>query len=169
MTPTRDGVSALTGEGAELEVPENVQADLRKRADQEGVPVSASASVRFSHDLVTRETDSRVNVPKRDVASRAAAIAAAAKADPWEEGGALSGALNPRYAKIRDVLQEQQQQSKVARRRNRAGARELQARGVVERGKKVCVDRPKCAILYKRRLELPPFESRFLWGRRAAA
>ena len=70
MTPTRDGVSALTGEGAELEVPENVQADLRKRAEQEGGPVSASASVRFSHDLVTRETDSRVNVPKRDVASR---------------------------------------------------------------------------------------------------
>ena len=45
-----------------------------------------------------------------------AAIAAAAKADPWEEGGALSGALNPRYAKIRDGMQEQQQ-SKVARRR----------------------------------------------------
>ena len=110
-------MSALTGEGAELEVPENVQADLRKRAEQEGGPVSASASVRFSHDLVTRETDSRVNVPKRDVASRATAIAAAAKADPWEEGGALSGALNPRYAKIRDVLQEKQQQSRVARRR----------------------------------------------------
>ena len=117
VTPTRDGVSALTGEGAELEVPENVQADLRKRAEQEGGPVSASASVRFSHDLVTRETDSRVNVPKRDVASRATAIAAAAKADPWEEGGALSGALNPQYAKIRDVLQEKQQQSRVARRR----------------------------------------------------
>ena len=46
-----------------------------------------------------------------------AAIAAAAKADPWEEGGALSGALNPRYAKIRDGMQEKQQQSKVARRR----------------------------------------------------
>ena len=84
-------MSALTGEGAELEVPENVQADLRKRAEQEGGPVSASASVRFSHDLVTRETDSRVNVPKRDVASRATAIAAAAKADPWEEGGGAVG------------------------------------------------------------------------------
>ena len=83
-------MSALTGEGAELEVPENVQADLRKRAEQEGGPVSASASVRFSHDLVTRKTDSRVDVPKRDVASRATAIAAAAKADPWEEDGALS-------------------------------------------------------------------------------
>ena len=33
---------------------------------------------------------------------------------PWEEGGALSGALNPRYAKIRDVLQEKHQQSRVA-------------------------------------------------------
>ena len=35
----------------------------------------------------------------------------------WGEGGALSGALNPRYAKIRDVLQEKHQQSRVARRR----------------------------------------------------
>ena len=33
------------------------------------------------------------------------------------EHGALSGALNPRCAKIRDVLQEKQQQSRVARRR----------------------------------------------------
>ena len=105
-------MSALTGEGAELEVPENVQADLRKRAEQEGGSASASAFVRFSHDLVTRETDFRVNVPKRDVATRAAAIVAAAKADPWEEGGALSGALNPRYAKIRDGMQEQQQQAR---------------------------------------------------------
>ena len=95
-------------------MPEEVQAQLRQRAEQEGGPVSATASVRFSHDLATRETDSRVSLPKRDVASRAAALAAAAKADPWEEGGALSGAFNPRYAKIRDVLQ-QQQQSKVAR------------------------------------------------------
>ena len=75
-------MSALTGEGAEQEVPENVQADLRKRAEQEGGPVSASASVRFSHDLVTRETDSRVNVPERDVASRATAIAANPGAQP---------------------------------------------------------------------------------------
>ena len=48
-------MSALTGEGAELEVPENVQADLRKRAEQEGGPVSASASVRFSHDPMAAE------------------------------------------------------------------------------------------------------------------
>ncbi len=80
-------MSALTGEGVELEVPENLQADLRKRAEQEGVPVSTSAFVCFSHDLVIRETDSCVNVPRRDVVSRAAAAAATAKADPWEEGG----------------------------------------------------------------------------------
>ena len=41
------------------------------RAEQEGGPVSESASVRFSHDLVTRETDTRVSLPKRDAASRA--------------------------------------------------------------------------------------------------
>ena len=127
-----------------------------------------------------------MNVPKRDVASRVAtAIAAAAKADPWEEGGALSGALNPRYAKIRDVLQEQQQQSRVARRRggrrrddlkdsaykmpqivDRAGARELQARGVVREAEKgVCRQtKMRKPILYKRRLKLPPFQSRPLVG-----
>ena len=72
VTPTRDGVSALTGEGAELEVPENVQADLRKRAEQEGGSASASAFVHFSHDLVTRETDSRVNVPMENGEERVA-------------------------------------------------------------------------------------------------
>ena len=40
-THTRRQTSALTGEGAELEVPENVRADLRKRAEQEGGPVSS--------------------------------------------------------------------------------------------------------------------------------
>ena len=90
---------------------------------------------------------------------------AAAKADPWEEGGALSGALNPRYAKIRDVLQEQQQ-SRVARRRGGRRRDDLKDSAykmpqiVIEqepagsrrwgrsRAKNVCVCRPKCANLY---------------------
>ena len=45
-----------------------------------------------------------------------AALAAAQDA-PWEEGGALSGALNPRFQKIFDRMQTERQQSKVARRR----------------------------------------------------
>ena len=113
-----------------------------------------------------------------------AAIAAAAKADPWEEGGALSGALNPRYAKIRDVLQEKHQQSRVARRRG--GRRRddlkdsaykmpqivieqepasLRRVGWAERRKNVCVymQIPK-PILYERGFKLPPFRSRPLWG-----
>ena len=98
-------------------MPEEVQAQLRQRAEQEGGPVSATASVRFSHDLATRETDSRVSLPKRDGASRPAALAAAAKNAPWEEAGTLSGALSSRYQKIFDGMQEKQQQSKTARRR----------------------------------------------------
>ena len=102
-------------------MPEDVQAQLRQRAEQEGGPVSATASVRFSHDLATRDTDSRVSLPKRPVAERAAALAGSAKDARWEQGGLLSGALNPKYQKIfgglREQRQEQQQQSRANRRR----------------------------------------------------
>ena len=67
-----------------------MQAQLRQRAEQEGGPVSASAFVRFSHDLATRETETRVSLPKRDAASRATAMSAAG-------GGSASGELNPKY------------------------------------------------------------------------
>ena len=69
----RTGVAAESGDSAAQAVPADVQAELKRRAEQEGGPVSESASVRFSHDLVTRETDTRVSLPKRDAASRAAA------------------------------------------------------------------------------------------------
>ena len=85
VTPSRNGVFAEMGESAAPEVPENVQAQLRERAEQEGGPVSSTASVRFSHDLATRETETRVVLPKRDaVASRAAAMSAAAGGDGIE-------------------------------------------------------------------------------------
>ena len=72
VTPTGTGVAAESGDSAAQAVPADVQAELKRRAEQEGGPVSESASVRFSHDLVTRETDTRVSMSKRDVASRAA-------------------------------------------------------------------------------------------------
>ena len=98
-------MSALTGEGAEQEVPENVQAQLRQRAEQEGGPVSASALVLFSHDLTTRETDTRVSLPKPAASSRAAAMSGAA------------GELNPKYQKAYAGMQAQQQQSRANKRR----------------------------------------------------
>ena len=70
VTPERNGVSAEMGESEAPEVPENVQAQLRQRAEQEGGPVSASALVLFSHDLTTRETDTRVSLPKPAASSR---------------------------------------------------------------------------------------------------
>ena len=104
------------GESEAPEVPEDVQAQLRQRVEQEGGPVSASAFVRFSHELVTRETDTRVILPKRDVASRAAAMSAAG-------GGSASGELNPKYQKVYDGMQEQQQQQSRANKRRGGGRR----------------------------------------------
>ena len=72
VTPTGTGVAAESGDSAAQAVPADVQAELKRRAEQEGGPVSESASARFSHDLVTSETDTRVSLPKRDDASRAA-------------------------------------------------------------------------------------------------
>ena len=71
VTPTGTGVAAESGDSAAQAVPADVQAELKRRAEQESGPVSESASVRFSHDLVTRETDTRVSMPKRDAASHA--------------------------------------------------------------------------------------------------
>ena len=70
VIPERNGVSAEMGESEAPEVPENVQAQLRQRAEQEGGPVSASALVLFWHDLTTRETDTRVSLPKPAASSR---------------------------------------------------------------------------------------------------
>ena len=110
VTPERNGVFVEMGESAAPEVPKDVQAQLRQRAEQEGGPVSASAFVRFSHDLATRETETRVSLPKRDAASRAAAMSAAG-------GGSASGELNPKYQRAYDGLQEKQQQSRANKRR----------------------------------------------------
>ena len=116
VTPTGTGVAAESGGSAAQAVPADVQAELKRRAEQKGGPVSESASVRFSHDLVTRETDTRVSLPKRGVASRAAAPPAA-KDSPWEAGGSLSGVLNDQYQKVFNGMQERHQQSRANRRR----------------------------------------------------
>ena len=98
VTPERNGVFVEMGESAAPEVPKDVQAQLRQRAEQEGGPVSASAFVRFSHDLATRETETRVSLPKRDAASP-------------------SGELNPKYQRAYDGMQEKQQQFRANKRR----------------------------------------------------
>ena len=111
-------VSGLeSGDSAAQAVPADVQAELKRRAEQEGGPVSESASVRFSHDLVTRETDTRVSMSKRDAASRAAALSDAAEDSPWEAGGSLSGVLSDQYQKVFNGMQERHQQSRANRRR----------------------------------------------------
>ena len=104
---------------------------------------------------------------------------------PLGRGRGAVGAVNPRYAKIRDVLQEKQQQSKVARRRG--GRRRddlkdsaykmpqivieqepasLRRVGWAEKGKKdVCRQtKMRKPILYERGFKLPPFQSRPLVG-----
>ena len=102
VTPERNGVSAEMGESEAPEVPENVQAQLRQRAEQEGGPVRASALVLFSHDLTTRETDTRVSLPSPQ--------------PPAAMSGA-AGELSPKYQKAYAGMQAQQQQSRANKRR----------------------------------------------------
>ena len=116
VTPTGTGVAAESGDSAAQAEPADVQAELKRRAEQEGGPVSETASVRFSHDLVTSETDTRVSMSKRDDASRAAAPPAA-KDSPWEAGGSLSGVLSDQYQKVFNGMQDRHQQSRANRRR----------------------------------------------------
>ena len=74
--------------------------------------MSESASVRFSHDLVTRETDTRVSLPKRGVASRAAR----SKGFTLGSGRrSLSGVLSDQYQKVFNGMNERHQQSRANR------------------------------------------------------
>ena len=62
-------------------------------------PVTTSTTLRYQHDLDTRETQSRV--PR---------LSAAALAERARSRNQQNGELDPRYKKILDQLNKQQQQ-----------------------------------------------------------
>ena len=97
VTPTEDGVTAANQ--GRVEIPESVKDRLRAEASETGEPVTTSTTLRYQHDLDTRETQSRV--PR---------LSAAALAERARSRNQQNGELGPRYKKILDQLNKQQQQ-----------------------------------------------------------
>ena len=58
VRPTEDGVTAANQ--GRVEIPESVKDRLRAEASVTGEPVTTSTTLRYQHDLDTRETQSRV-------------------------------------------------------------------------------------------------------------
>ena len=97
VTPTEDGVTAANQ--GHVEIPESVKDRLRAEASETGEPVTTSTTLRYQHDLDTRETQ-----------SRAPRLSAAALAERARSRKQQNGELDPRYKKILDQLNKQQQQ-----------------------------------------------------------
>ena len=57
VTLTEDGVTAANQ--GRVEIPESVKERLRAEASETGEPVTTSTTLRYQHDLDTRETQSR--------------------------------------------------------------------------------------------------------------
>ena len=110
VTPREDGVDVENVERAD--VPEDVQERLRQESAETGGPVSTTATVRFQHDLNTRETSTRS--PGRSPAALAEALQA--RRAP---GGVK---LNDRYQQILEGMMKQREQAKSARARRRTSS-----------------------------------------------
>ena len=97
VTPSSVGVTAANQ--GRVEIPESVKERLRAEASETGEPVTTSTTLRYQHALDTRETQSRV--PR---------LSAAALAERARSRNQQNGELDPRYKKILDQLNKQQQQ-----------------------------------------------------------
>ena len=104
VTPREDGVDVENVERAD--VPEDVQERLRQESAETGGPVSTTATVRFQHDLDTRETSTRS--PGRSPAALAEALQARRQAPAGAK-------LNDRYQQILEGMMKQREQVKSAR------------------------------------------------------
>ena len=118
VTPTDDGVVAQPGE--DMIVPEGIKARLREQAEQEGGPVSIVADLRVDHDLDNRTTSYATKVPTSDSGepeyeptdgSLAGVFQDDRDALSPEPDGSADGALNDKYASIRDAIDDRGSES----------------------------------------------------------
>ena len=145
VTPGQDGVDvARNAEEREIPIPPHIKAQLRKEAEREGRAVSSTKKVVYSHDLDSRETETRVNrskgarVPENgsaresvseqngarvpeDGAAREGVSKNAAR-EGVSKNGAASEELDPRFQKILE-LQAKAAQGRKSGQRRRASRR----------------------------------------------
>ena len=101
VTPGADGVAFTNGE--RVSIPEGVKAQLRKEAEETGEMASTTTTLRYNHDLDSRETDESVSKPSRINTPEMRNALRRAKDRP--QGGELDG----RYQELARLLRAQQQ------------------------------------------------------------
>ena len=112
VMPTDDGVVVTNGQ--RVSVPEGIKDQLVREAERTEEPVSKTATLRYQHDLDTRETEYRMNTPS------AAEMAETLRERSRQRG---DGKLDPRYQMLADAMKAQAQEKRGQSRRRRAGNR----------------------------------------------
>ena len=107
VIPTTDRVQTHNVQRAEI--PDEIKAQLRAEARRTGQTVTATADVRYQHDLDSGETDARPRLREIQRPQARPTESDSSGADPWEESGALSGTLTPQYEQLLEKLIEKPQ------------------------------------------------------------
>ena len=108
VLPGRDDVQA-NGSGR-VTIPDNMRSALKRKAEETGETASATASLRYTHDLDTRSTRVSRKRPPADVMVQRALA---------RNGAKPAGALAPKYQRALDRALERQENKS----RNRKGRR----------------------------------------------
>ena len=110
VTPADDGVIVQNRE--RVTIPDAVKARLKQAADERGEAVSETSTLRFNHDLDTRETEHHA---RRSTAELAAALMARKQRDSTQDD-----ALGERFQKLAERFQRQQLQTRAAAKNRRS-------------------------------------------------
>ena len=92
VVPNNDGVDVTQSQ--RVSVPESVKAQLRREAERTGGPVTRVTTMRYQHDLDTRDTSARVNLPSPAAMGRALEA----------QNSKGEGDLNDRYKQMSQIL-----------------------------------------------------------------
>ena len=93
VIPTTDGVQ--TDNVQRAEIPDEIKAQLRAEARRTGQTVTATADVRYQHDLDSGETDARPRLREIQRPQARPTESDSSGADPWEESGSAVGHAHP--------------------------------------------------------------------------
>ena len=93
VIPTTDGVQ--TDNVQRAEIPDEIKAQLRAEARRTGQTVTATADVRYQHDLDSGETDARPLLSEIQRPQARPTKSDSSGADPWEESGSAVGHAHP--------------------------------------------------------------------------
>ena len=100
--------------GQRVTIPEGIKAKLREEAEETGEPASKTTTLRYHHDLDSRETEYRA--PRLSPSEMVEALGVRGLRKQ-------SGGLDTHYQQVLDRLKRAQQERRTKARRNRRASR----------------------------------------------